>query len=73
MSRPGRPAKVCGCPRPPVTLQPKTALDLDPVAVAPVIIPADVLPVCAGRREAGPVPFVASSPPIHVLQCVWLC
>lgn len=64
---------MCCCQRQPVTLQPKTALDLDPVAVAPVTIPADVLPACAGCREAGSVPFVASSPPIHVLQCVWLC
>lgn len=69
---PRRPAQTCCCQREPTTSPRITVLDVDPAAVA-FFTPADLLPAPKGRGEQRGVGFFVPSPPLRVLQCVWLC
>lgn len=71
--QPAHQARLCCCHSESSDLPQKPDLNLLPPVVAFLALPAAVPPVDAHLRAGRPAAFVAPSPPLHVLQCVWLC
>jgi hypothetical protein len=70
--KPSNPIKSCCYEKPPMVL-PDLGRQMLDLAVVPFAVVVQV-PLLAGSECIEPAHvFVASSPPLHVLECVWLC
>ncbi len=70
--KPNKPVTSCCCEKQPTAL-PDTGWHLPDWDVSPPAIPVARLSVVRGVPGPTGRVFVASSPPLYVLHCVWLC
>src|SRR5262245_31822275 len=71
-AKPSKPAKSCCCESLPSLLTEKADQWPDLVAMPLVILVEELVFDASDRIDSGHV-FVDSSPPLHVLHCVWMC